>query len=274
MTVPKVATTYIAGDRWYIDPGTGERVPGVSAILSMSPKPALTGWAAREAAKFAVENLATVGALAATDRQAAVDLVKGAPWRKSGKAADVGTEVHGLTEMLMRDKLAGRKSSFRVPAGGMEYLRNFARFAAEFEAEPVLIETTVWNDAEEYAGTFDGIYDLTVDRARVRAMVDTKTGESGVWPEASLQQTSYVKAPWYLDPLTGERKPMPQVERAFALWLRPDGWALIPLATDDETWQQFRRLRASYEFKRSREKFAVGKAINVNPKVRVWKGNR
>jgi hypothetical protein len=274
MTIPKVETTYVAGDRWYVDPGTGDKVPGVSAVLGMMPKPALTRWAAKEAAWFAVSNLDTIAALARTDREAAVELVKGAPWRRSGKAADVGTEVHGLTERLMRDRMAGRKSDFRVPVGAMPFLRNFARFVAEFEVSPVLVETTIWNDVVGYAGTFDGVYDMTIDGARIRCMVDTKTGESGVWPEASLQQTAYVRAPWYLDPDTGERKPMLDVERAFGLWLRPEGWALIPLSTSDENWRQFVRLRESYEWKRAQEKYAVGKAINEIPHKRVWKGNR
>lgn len=274
MTIPKIETTYVQGDRWYIDPGSGDRVPGVSAVLGMMPKPALTRWAARETAAFAVDNLDTLAALARTDRTAAVDLAKGAPWRKSGKAADVGTEVHSLCEQLMRDRMLGRKSDFRVPPGGMDFLRNFARFVAEFHAEPVLVETTIWNDEVGYAGTFDGLYWLLIDGVRQLCIVDTKTGESGVWPEASLQQCAYARSPWYLDPATGEKVPMPNVERAFGLWLRPDGWALIPLSIDDDTWDQFLRLHGSYVWKIQREKHAVGKAINVAPKTRQWKGNR
>lgn len=274
MTIPKVETAYVAGDRWYIDPGSGDRVPGVSALLNMMPKPALTRWAAKEAAWFAVSNVDTVAALARTDRNAAVDLVKGAPWRRSGKAADLGTEVHGLTERFMRDLSAGRKPAFPVPQGGMPFLRNFARFVVEFAVSPVLVETTVWNDVVGYAGTFDGIYDMTISGERVRCMVDTKTGESGVWPEAALQQTAYCRAPWYLDPDTGERRPMLDVARAFGLWLRPEGYALIPLSTSDENYAQVCRLRESFEWKRSHEKYTVGKALNDNPHKRVWKGPR
>ncbi len=273
VTVPKVETTYVAGDRWYIDPGTGDKVPGVSAILNMMPKPALVNWAAREAASFAVENIDVVAALARTDRKAAVDLVKGAPWRKSGKAADSGTEVHGLAEQLMLDRIAKRKSDFRVPQGTMTFLRNFARFATEFDVIPQLIETTVWDDEIGYAGTFDGLYRLTLDGAEIDAIVDIKTGASGVWPEASLQQTAYARAKWFLDPATGVKTPMPQVDAAFGLWLRPEGWALIPLTIDDANWRQFIRLRESYEWKRTREKHAVGKAVNSNPLVRKWKGS-
>lgn len=274
MTVPKVQTTYVSGDRWYVDPGTGDKVPGVSAILDMYPKPALPGWAAREAAAFAVSNLDVVSALARTDAKAAVDLIKGAPWRKSGKAADDGTQIHGLAETLMRDRIENRKSTFSVPPGTMDFLRNFARFATEFDVVPRMVETTVWDDEYNYAGTFDGLYTLTLDGEEIDAIVDTKTGASGVWPEASLQQVAYARARWFLDPETGERTPMPRVDAAFGLWLRPEGWALIPLSIDDATWEQFLRLRESYEWKRTREKYAVGKAVNQNPLKRKWSGNK
>lgn len=272
MTVPKVQTTYVSGDRYYVL-RDGSRAPGVSAILNMLPKPALPGWAAREAASFAVANIDVVAALARTDVKAAVDLVKGAPWRKSGKAADAGTEVHGLAETLMQDRIEGRKSTFRVPQGTMEFLRNFARFATEFDVIPQMVETTVWDDDVDYAGTLDGFYTLTVDGQELDAIVDIKTGASGVWPEAALQQTAYARAKWYIDPLTGTRLPMPKADAAFALWLRPEGWALVPLTIDDENWEQFKRLRESYEWKRTREKHAVGKAINKQPLKRQWKGN-
>lgn len=272
MTVPKVATTYVAGDRYYVL-SDGSKAPGVSSILNMLPKPALPGWAAREAAQFAVSNIEVVAALARTDVKAAVDLVKGAPWRKSGKAADKGTDVHGYAEVLMRDRIEGRKSNFRVPEGTMDFLRNFARFATEFDVVPRMVETTVWDDEVDYAGTLDGFYTLTLDGQELDAIVDIKTGASGVWPEAALQQTAYARAKWYIDPRTGEKLPMPKADAAFGLWLRPEGWALIPLAIDDANWEQFKRLRASYEWKRTREKHAVGKAVNKNPLTRKWKGN-
>jgi hypothetical protein len=282
MTVPKVATTYISGERWYIDPGTGNKAPGVHAILDMMPKPALMTASTREAAIFAVENIDVVAALARTDRQAAIDLVKGAASRKWGKARDSGTEVHGLTETLMRDQIAVRKSTFRVPQGTMEFLRNFAQFATEFNVIPQQIETTVWDDELGYAGTFDGLYRLTLDETQaatlglareIDALVDIKSGASGIWPEASLQQTAYARAKWMIDPATGNKVPMPAVDAAFGLWLRPEGWALIPLVIDDENWEQFKRLHGSWEWKRGHEKHVVGKAINANPLTRKWKGN-
>lgn len=273
MTVPKVATTYDShGDRWYIDPGTGDKLPGVSAILAMMPK-SLTKWSARVAAEYAIDNLDVVSALARTDAQAAIDLVRGAPERYSKKARDLGTEVHAYTEQIMRDRMDGRKSTFRVPSNILDFLKSFARFATEFDVYPEMIETTVWDEEVGYAGTLDARYRLTLpDGREISALVDTKSGASGVWPEASLQQTAYAHAKWYIDPETGKKEPMPAVDAAFALWLRPNGWALIPLSIGLEEWEQFKRLRASWEWKHTREKHVVGKAVNQHPLRRQWSG--
>ena len=181
----------------------------------------------------------------------------------------------------MRDKIQNRKSTFRVPTSTMAFLKNFARFATEFDVIPQLVETTVWDDEVGYAGTFDGLFRLTLSQEvadnlgvarEIDAIVDIKTGASGVWPEAALQQTAYARAKWFIDPDTGKKCPMPQVDAAFGLWLRPEGWALIPLEIDAENWEQFKRLRASWQWKRTREKYAVGKAVNRNPLTRKWKG--
>ena len=76
MTTPKIKTVSIAGDRWYIDPLTGDKVPGVSSVKDTLAKPGLLYGAVKVAANYAVDNVDTIKALALTDRDAAVDLVK------------------------------------------------------------------------------------------------------------------------------------------------------------------------------------------------------
>src|SRR5690606_35587926 len=86
-----------ARSHWYkLD---GEKVDGVTTVISNGiPKPALTNWAAKQAATFAADNLDTLTAL---DREARIDLVKGSPWRDRDAAARRGTEVHGLAERIV-----------------------------------------------------------------------------------------------------------------------------------------------------------------------------
>ena len=57
MTTPKINTTFRGGSRFYIHPGSGEKVPGVTSVLNMLPKPFLKAWAGKEVATTAVRSL-------------------------------------------------------------------------------------------------------------------------------------------------------------------------------------------------------------------------
>lgn len=249
---------------------TGETYPRVSNVLGMYPKEKLMPFYARQAATYAVDHR---DELAGMPRAEAITLASGAAQRYSNKAANDGTRIHSYVEQVMRAMMAGTKPSFAVSADDKKYLRNFVRFVKEFEVEPVMLEALVWSDTHRYAGRLDAGLKLTIGGKRGLYDVDTKTGASGVWPEAALQQTAYVNAEYYLD-ATGKARKLPRFKGAFALWLRPDGYALIPLSTSEANWQQFLRLRDSYEWKQTHEDMAVGKAINTNPLQRKWKGER
>jgi len=269
VTVPKVDTKYVRGDRWYVHTGTNTQVPGVSAIKGMLPNSALGNWFKKATAEYCVEHTDEIKALAAKDKAGAIDLVKGATDRYANQKANQGTQVHAVSEQLMRDRMAGVKSTFRATKEEMQYLRNLARFIKEFEVEPVMLETTVWSQEYDYAGTFDFLGRLKGFAGL--SIVDYKSGQSGVYPEAGIQQTGYRWADSYIDD-SGQFQAMPQVDQAFGLWLRPDGWALYPLRTDEVMWEHFKHLRESYRFKMEVMPTVVGKPINVNPLKKKWRG--
>lgn len=264
---------WIDDERWYEMDGSNRRNPGVSAILNMYPKDALTPWAAKMAALYTVDNIDKLNDIIMTDKSKAIRLIKTAHSRSSKKKADKGTEVHASTEMIVRAIMAGEKPKGSVPKDNIPYLKQYVRFLKEFEVEPVMIETIVWDDEVGFAGRLDLA-------ARLRAIddklciIDTKSGESGIWENAALQQTAYSYASHYYDEDTDSLKEMPETHRAYGLWLRPEGYALQPLDTTEAEWAQFRRLRESLDWKRFRAKKVVGKAINENPIKRQWKGNR
>ena len=79
--MPELKTVTIAGSRFYEHPVTGSQVPGVTTVIDTLSKPALPRWAAKETATFAVANRKSWEGL---DDAAAIDLLKGAPWRMSG----------------------------------------------------------------------------------------------------------------------------------------------------------------------------------------------
>lgn len=265
----------VKGDRWYKDlprpEGKTDPLPGVSAIVAMHPKEALANFQAKRAAKYAVEHWQEINELLSKkDKRKAYDLIRGAGNRYANKAAEDGTRIHKHVERVLIAIRNGEKPKFNVPQGDMAYLKSFVRFVKEYDVQPELLEVKVWSEEYRYAGRLDSLLWLTLDGVRVLVDVDTKSGASGVWSSAALQQVAYINADYYVD-AEGERQDFPEVWLATALWLRPEGYALIPLDTGAETWEHFLRLRQSYDWARECEPNVVGKALNVNPIVRKWK---
>lgn len=263
MTTPKVRTIQIGGERYYADDVSRDQVPGVTSILSGRAKPALINWAAKSAAEFAVYNIEQVSVLAKTDKFAAIDLIKRAHTRASGKAAGAGTEVHGIVERLLN----GEKG-VSVNRDTRPFIVQFQNFATEYHLEPIHNEITVWSEKYRYAGTIDGLWKLdgpNIEEPGMISVCDIKTGASGVWEDAALQLAAYKNADFMLFP-DGTRAKMPETSRqSFALWLRPEGWALLPLDTGPETFSTFIGLRKLFDWNKNRANSAVGPPINNEP---------
>jgi hypothetical protein len=260
--------------RWYKDTETGNEVPGVSSIVDMMPKSALIPWAARLAAEYVVGNMDEVQSMLSEKdgEKTAINWIKGASSRFSNKAANEGTAVHHYAEEVARAVMNNTKpKSDDMPKGMMPYLKNYVRFLKEFDVEPVMLEETVWEDEVGYAGRFDMVARLrSIDNAL--CIIDTKSGASGVWESVSLQQTAYKYATRWYNNATEKFEPMPDIERTYALWLRPEGFALIPVDSTTAEWEQFKRLRESLEWKLKRGKKVIKPAINTNPikRQRRW----
>lgn len=257
VTTPKVKTIQIGEDRYYSDEVTQNQVPGVTSILNMRAKPALMNWAAKSAAEFAVFNLNTVSELARTDKFAAIDLVKRAHTRMSGNAAGKGTEVHGIIERLLNGETGVKVSNDVRP-----FIVQFQTFASEYKLVPIHNEITLWNDRYRYAGTADGIWQL--DGLGI-AVCDIKTGKSGVWDDAALQVSAYRNAEFMVFPDGTRHKMLETSPIGYALWLRPEGYALLPLDIGPETFRAFLGLREVFHWHNIRAKAAVGSALNAAP---------
>jgi len=258
---PKVTTVTIGGERYYSDQVTRDQVPGVTSIISGRSKPALINWAAKSAAEFAVNNIDTVAELAKRDKFAAIDLIKRAHSRQSGNAAGRGTEVHGIVERLLNGE-----QGVSVNKEVRPFLVQFQKFANEYNLVPVHNEITLWSDRHRYAGTADGLWKLDgpgVDPGAL-AVCDLKTGASGVWEDAALQLAAYKNADYMIFP-DGTRQIMPVTEASYAIWLRPEGYALQPLDTGPETFATFLALRRLFDWNKQRAASAVRPAINPDP---------
>lgn len=225
MTNPALAHSTQWG-RQYVHPVTGERVPSVTTVIRAIDKPALPRWAAKAAAEYAVKGWDLLAPLDAAER---VTLIKGAPWRQSEKAADLGTAVHDAVDAWCTDRPMPTWADGVAP-----FMDQFADFLTERSPEFVHNEVTVWNRTEGYAGTLDFI-------ARINGVLtlgDTKTGK-GVYPEAALQLEALRRGEVIVHP-DGTEEPMPAVDQLAVLHLRPRSWALIPVTSAEASWDAFR----------------------------------
>ena len=172
MTTPELAQNVKGKGRHYPHPVTKELLPSITNVIGVINKPALVGWAAREVATKAWELRRSLQEMEEAD---ALQVLKGAPYRKSGRAADRGTTIHAYLEArlngLQPEVLDGEARQYQAGADA---------WLADWQVEPLATELTVF--ADEYAGTGD----LWCRRDGTLCIVDFKTGKA-IYSEAALQ---------------------------------------------------------------------------------------
>lgn len=206
----------------------GKPVMGVTTIINKAvPKPALTAWAAREAAEFVAAHREILTQLS---DQELVDLVKGAPFRERDAAANRGTEVHRLSEQLAR----GLEAIVPEPLTG--HVDSYVAFLDAFQPTDAVLERPVFNRAYRYAGTLDLLCSLP-DYGD-RCLLDIKTNRSGPFGETALQLAAYGHAEFYVDD-QGAEQPMPSIDFYGVVWVRADGFDLYRYDVTEREWKQF-----------------------------------
>ena len=238
------------GHRVYRHPTTGETAPSVTSVLGVISKPALTRWASKEAATFAVENR---DAWLQLDDDAAIELIKGSPWRKSTKAANAGTDAHTYAEELLNGDRP-MVEEFAPPGVHPRTADNIKAIIRHLDAEVIATELTVWHRRENYAGSFDAL--LRIDGEL--CLADWKTNRTAIYPETALQCCAYARAEFILLP-DGTEHPMPNIRRALALHIPAETDAAIhDLDISDLTWEAFKSARVLFEWQTLYAKEAIG----------------
>jgi hypothetical protein len=152
--------------------------------------------------------------------------LKGARYAEKDAAARRGTQVHKLAERLV----AGE--AVPVPAGLEGHVQSYVRFLDDFDVEPILTEAVIVSHEHRYCGTLDLVADLLdVEQpggGRVRWLLDVKTTRSGVYGETALQLAGYRYADRWVDD-EGTEFDVPSVDRCGVVWVRADGYDLIPV---------------------------------------------
>src|SRR5690606_5401632 len=167
----KLSTIKRGDTRYYVN-AEGEKDPGVTSISSQLPQPFLTGRAAKVVAEWCADNAgAFLQLLINGERDAALQLAKGAPRRSTSDAANVGSAVHDYFELYARGN-----APKRAPLDVQPFVRHIQEFHDKYQPEYLFLEDAVWSHTHDYAGSFDWI-------ARINGEVvlgDTKTTRSGV----------------------------------------------------------------------------------------------
>lgn len=251
MTTPKVPTIKRGGSRFYVHPTEKTKVPGVTSVVGMLPKDFLKFWAAKLTAETAVENLGAVVNLALTDPEGAVDYLKRAPMRNTGKAADLGTDVHDLVEREFSGEDIGRIHPDLQP-----FILGAREFVTEFEPEFLHLERTVWSREHGYAGSFDIIAKVGDEIV----IIDTKTTRSGVHADVALQLSAYARADFMID-ADGNEEPLPDIDTGAVLHLRPEGWKVVPVSITDDIFEVFLSLLPVLQWERETKKGVIGKPV-------------
>jgi hypothetical protein len=216
----------------------GAPVQGVTTCLSEGyPKPALVNWAATMTAGYAVDNwdeLAEMGVAARLKK------LEKARWDVTREAAVRGTAVHDIAQRLQ----AGEELD--VPEHLIGHVDAYLKFVDDWQPQELLVEAPVFSREFQYAGTCDLVADLQA--VKQRWLLDFKTSKGSPYPEVALQLAAYRYSDFYLDQ-AGNEQPMPPVDRCGVVWLRADGYDLIPIEAGPEAFEAFSHVQAVAAFR-------------------------
>lgn len=241
--------THKNGNRYYIHE-SGEKYPSVTTIISAAGvSRALMAWSAKVAAEYAVD---FAGVWRDFDRDAAVDLIKKAPFTESRSAAKIGTDAHAYAEQRLRGMLAPAAGADAILAGGGDHAcENVDILLAAHEPLPIAVEATVWNEELKYAGTLDCIVRVGGELI----LADWKTS-TGVYPEMAIQLAAYRNAT-HIE-VDGATREMVDVDACGVFHIPKKGKPkLARLRCGDDEMRAFNAFRQIYDWRALHSKSVV-----------------
>lgn len=284
--VEETRTSPRKSGRFYVHPSTHEDFPSVTTVIAATTgKPFLVPWAAKLAAEFTIANLdAVVEVYKTIGKDAAIDVIKGEARRLREERRDFGSEVHGIVDVLVK---GGAMPDYDDTIA--QYVDSFIKWWIDFNVVPIFTETTVCRreispGKRGYAGTADLGVECDVPWApghRLRVLVDTKTGEridngmaeqlaaylrsDEVWIRETGQviRQGDMSRCWCPNPEPGPGphtvgSHFPDLQAAFVLHLRPDGYRFLPVQTDGAVYENFLRRLEQWHYNDSRGERVVG----------------
>lgn len=191
LPAPKYTVTDDGGKHKYTilkDGKTYGPLDSVTKIVGILDKPALIGWAAREAAAYFKAEILRVGKnLSAEELDRIAEAAKGAHRRLAKDAADLGTACHGIFEAI----IAGREPE-QMPPELAEPAKDFKRWRMSTDIEIVATELAVGSIEYLYGGRLDAV-GWSKSRGGF-GIVDYKTSSGFYGNEFAYQTGGYAHA--------------------------------------------------------------------------------
>jgi hypothetical protein len=245
-TVKSERTTRGDGSRFYtLD---GKRYWSVTTTLGAAvPKQrALVPWAAKEVATAVVihdredvlhrlQEINTANESLRHDlAEALIKDLKGSPYKKRDRAANIGTQVHEHIDKIVTGTPVGAPA---LPIAA--HIASFDAWLAVTNPEFEASELTVYSDKHEYAGTLDAIVEIDGEFY----VVDYKTSAKGPYPEVALQLAAYARADFGVM-RDGRRVEIPTIAGGIVLSIVPPEPAVqMPVDIGDEVFEVFLALQ-------------------------------
>ena len=234
MTQPKLAFNVRGKGRHYTHPVTGDVVPSITNVIGVLSKEALPRWAAKMVAEQAWKMRHSLDGLGEDE---AVDVLKGSPWRNSGRAANRGTSVHDYLEAAANGDplptLEGDAARYRKAAD---------EFLTKWEPTFHRTEVTVFGDG--YAGTADFI--ATIGGRFL--LGDYKTSKA-LYPEIALQLAAIRYAHSIVAP-DASIEATPRYDGCVGVLLTPDGCQVREIDAGREAYAAFMACLSAWRWRK------------------------
>jgi hypothetical protein len=270
MTGPALARDR-SGRRYMIPdpPPDGDPIecPSVTTILNNIAKPALVNWSALEVAKYAYAQREVWHQL---EEQAAVDLLKRAPYRDSRKKMNVGSAVHIAIDAHL--KAGTQAATEQAPEIDdldlLPYIAGALRFLDDHVHQVIRSEVTIVNLTYRYAGTVDLWAKLSDGRI---APVDWKTGKR-LYPEHGLQVCAYANGEFAVNQ-DGTRHRLAPADLGIVVHLDGEGgYTAQPVETTPQLFKSFVALRTLQKYRDTLEDTVLGEPLPIEDRgdVTEW----
>jgi hypothetical protein len=204
------------------------KIMGVTTALNAKAKPALTGWAGRVTAEYAIDHWAELDAMPPSER---LDTLRSVQFNTKNAAALRGTQIHQLAERIVHGKTVDVSDENRGPVEAT------ARFYDKWQIEPIAAEVPLANTRYRYGGTGD-LFAYVGKLGNALCLIDLKTSR-GIYSETALQLTGYERCDlWQPDGPASEGTP-PVVEACYVAHIQADTVLMLPAEHDQEAFDQF-----------------------------------